>query len=90
MQTKHPAPRRGAFFAQVRDSFPSKCLAIAGCVRYNIGYIAGFVRRKTIWIYETGGKTMKKTRRFLCLLLTLVLALSLCAIPAAAADTQTR
>ena len=33
---------------------------------------------------------MKKTRRFLCLLLTLVLALSLCAIPAAAADTQTR
>ena len=30
---------------------------------------------------------MKKTRRFLCLLLTLVLALSLCAIPAAAADT---
>ncbi|MFR8452960.1 MAG: RluA family pseudouridine synthase [Oscillospiraceae bacterium] len=34
---KHPAPRRGAFFAQVRDSFPSKCLAIAGCVRYNMG-----------------------------------------------------
>ena len=33
---------------------------------------------------------MKKTRRFLCLLLTLVLALSLCAIPAAAADDQTR
>ena len=33
---------------------------------------------------------MKKTRRFLCLLLTLVLAQSLCAIPAAAADTQTR
>ena len=32
---------------------------------------------------------MKKTRRFLCLLLTLVLALSLCAIPAAAADDQT-
>ena len=37
LQTKHPAPRRGAFFAQVRDSFPSKCLAIAGCVRYNMG-----------------------------------------------------
>ena len=33
---------------------------------------------------------MKKTRRFLCLLLTLVLALSLCVIPAAAADDQTR
>ena len=33
---------------------------------------------------------MKKTRRFLCLLLTLVLALSLCVIPAAAADEQTR
>ena len=33
---------------------------------------------------------MKKTRRLLCLLLTLVLALSLCAIPAAAADDQTR
>ena len=33
---------------------------------------------------------MKKARRFLCLLLTLVLALSLCAIPAAAADDQTR
>ena len=33
---------------------------------------------------------MKKTRRFLCLLLTLVLALSLCAIPAAAADDQPR
>ena len=33
---------------------------------------------------------MKKTRRFLCLLLTLVLALSLCAIPAAAADDQAR
>ena len=33
---------------------------------------------------------MKKTRRFLCLLLTLALALSLCAIPAAAADDQTR
>ena len=33
---------------------------------------------------------MKKTRRFLCLLLTLVLALSLCAIPAAAADARTR
>ena len=32
---------------------------------------------------------MKKTRRFLCLLLTLVLALSLCVIPAAAADDQT-
>jgi len=32
---------------------------------------------------------MKKTRRFLALLLTLVLALSLCAIPAAAADDQT-
>ena len=32
---------------------------------------------------------MKKARRFLCLLLTLVLALSLCAIPAAAADEQT-
>ena len=37
LQTKHPAPRRGAFFAQVRDSFPSKCLAIAGCARYNMG-----------------------------------------------------
>ena len=36
------------------------------------------------------GETMKKTRRFLCLLLTLVLALSLCVIPAAAADDQTR
>ena len=33
---------------------------------------------------------MKKTRRLLCLLLTVVLALSLCAIPAAAADDQTR
>ena len=33
---------------------------------------------------------MKKTRRLLCLLLTLVLALSLCVIPAAAADDQTR
>ena len=33
---------------------------------------------------------MKKTRRLLCLLLTLVLALSLCAIPAVAADDQTR
>ena len=33
---------------------------------------------------------MKKSRRFLCLLLTLVLALSLCVIPAAAADEQTR
>ena len=33
---------------------------------------------------------MKKTRRFLCLLLTLVLALSLCYIPAAAAETQHR
>lgn len=33
---------------------------------------------------------MKKARRFLCLLLTLVLALSLCVIPAAAADDQTR
>ena len=32
---------------------------------------------------------MKKTRRLLCLLLTLMLALSLCAIPAAAADDQT-
>ena len=33
---------------------------------------------------------MKKARRFLCLLLTVVLALSLCAIPAAAADDQAR
>ena len=33
---------------------------------------------------------MKKTRRLLCLLLTVVLALSLCAIPAAAADDQAR
>ena len=33
---------------------------------------------------------MKKSRRLLCLLLTVVLALSLCAIPAAAADDQTR
>ena len=33
---------------------------------------------------------MKKARRFLCLLLTVVLALSLCAIPAAAADGQAR
>ena len=33
---------------------------------------------------------MKKTRRLLCLLLTVVLALSLCAIPAAAADGQAR
>ena len=33
---------------------------------------------------------MKKARRFLCLMLTVVLALSLCAIPAAAADDQTR
>ena len=29
---------------------------------------------------------MKKTRQLLCLLLTVVLALSLCAAPAAAAD----
>ena len=33
---------------------------------------------------------MKKTRRLLCLLLTVVLALSLCIIPAAAADGQAR
>ena len=33
---------------------------------------------------------MKKTRRLLCLLLTVVLALSLCAAPAAAADDQAR
>ena len=33
---------------------------------------------------------MKKARRFLCLLLTVVLALSLCAAPAAAADDQAR
>ncbi len=33
---------------------------------------------------------MNKTRRFLSLLLTLVLTLSLCVIPAAAANTQTR
>ena len=33
---------------------------------------------------------MKKARRLLCLLLTVVLALSLCAIPAAAADDQAR
>ena len=33
---------------------------------------------------------MKKTRRLLSLLLTVVLALSLCAIPAAAADDQAR
>ncbi len=31
---------------------------------------------------------MKRTRRLLCLLLTAVLALSLCAVPAAAADDQ--
>ena len=33
---------------------------------------------------------MNKTRRFLSLLLTLVLTLSLCVIPAAAANTQAR
>lgn len=33
---------------------------------------------------------MKKARRFLCLMLTLVLTLSLCVIPAAAADDQAR
>jgi triacylglycerol esterase/lipase EstA (alpha/beta hydrolase family) len=33
---------------------------------------------------------MKKTRRLLCLLLTVVLALSLCAIPVSAADDQAR
>ena len=33
---------------------------------------------------------MKKARQFLCLLLTVVLALSLCAAPAAAADDQAR